>query len=457
MRRSLILILALAILAGCGFGFSHTAISAQQDKVTVTEQVIAGDPDAAAGVRVQMRMKCADHLLWETHYAVGAPDGTYSNFTFSRSDLGDFDPYYGNIDIATFGNSSYSGAFNIDAEDGDECALHGVKLFRAVAENTDPGSTHTEVLRVRDYYEYFPLDVWTSLPGSVSDEQERQITAAIQEFFRISVPEDYRVKVTVTKEADGSIYEMSMETLGDGVSAWLNGQVAMDGVHYFTLDVESGATVSTGQSPDDVGIYRLSYGGEDVSLETVFPIDPTAETIDLHLSADASKLLLTTFEQDTYYLTVIDLQTMTELQKLPVMEDAARGVWWGANYNDDFLVVAFSTEADFRFVVLSAPETGDYAVAMRGTAPEDDPAWALDAAMDFDGETLVIATQWWYWDDTGAYMHLPRGFLLSVYDADGLRYTGQYGNSLMDESSQWATGDRNCYFTDVNPLTVTLP
>lgn len=462
MRKSLILTLVLVVLSACGFGFAHAVVSAQEDKVVVTEQVVAGDPDVAAGVRVQMRTKCADHLLWETRYAVGAPEGTYSDFTFSRGLIYDSDPYYGNIELHTFsGGSSYSGAFNVDAEaeDVDENVPFGVKLFRAVAENTDPGSTHTEVLYVRDYYEYFPLDPYFYCPESLSDVTEKLITEAVTAFFRIPVPEDYRMNVTVKKEANGAICEMGMEDFGHpGLSLWTN-SVVLGGVCYFTVNMtdDNGALLDTRDIPGGTGIYRLSYGGEDVSLDTVFPFDPEATAYDLHLSTDQSKLLLTTLEDDTYYLTIIDRETMTALQKLPVMEGAGGINWWGTNYNDDFLAVMFSDETGDRFVVLSAPETGDYAVALRGAVAENDPAWSLDAAMDFNGETLAIAAQWWYWDDTGTYMHMPRGFLLSVYDASGLRYAGQYGTSLMDGASQWANGDRNCYFTNVAPLTVTIP
>lgn len=463
MRKSLILTLALVVLAVCGFGFAHAAVSAQEDKVVVTEQVVAGDPDVAAGVRVQMRTQCAEHLLWKTHYAIGAPDGTYSDFTFSRGLIDDSEPYYGNIELNTFnGSSSYHGAFNVDAEaeDVDENVPFGVKLFRAVAENTDPGSTHTEVLYVRDYYEYFPLDLRFYCSESLSVVTEKQITEAAAAFFRIPVPADYRVSVTVKKEANGAIYEMSMENFGHpDLLLWTN-SVAADGVCYFTVNVtdDNGALLDTRGIPGGTGVYRLSYGGEAVSLETVFPFDPEATACDLHFSADQSKLLLTTLEDDTYYLTVIDRETMTELQKLPLLEGAGDSNWWGANYNDDFLVVTFSDETDARFVVLSAPETGDYAVAMRGAVAENDPAWSLDAAMDFNGETLVAAARWFYERDSYMSYTEPRGFALSVYDAGGLRYTGQYCNSLMaGVPSDPVFRDNICCFTIVDALTVTLP
>lgn len=462
MRKSLILTLALVVLAVCDLGMGAGMVGATADDVVITEQVVAGDPAAAEGVRVQMRADCTSHLHWDTHYAVGAPDGTYTDFTFSRKRMQMPEEFYGSIEFNSISGSSYSGAYDLSGEDGDENVPTGVKLFRAAAEQTDPGSRHTEVLYVRDYYEYFPLDVHCYFSGTMTNATEKQIADAMKAFFRIPVSEDYRVNVTVKKEADGAIYEMSMEDFGHaGLSIWTNSAV-LDGVCYLTVNMtgDNGAPADTSDIPGGTGVYRLTYGGEDVSLETVFPLDQAAETIDLHLSADARKLLLTTVEDNIYYLTVIDLQTMTELQKLPVLEDAENNGYWCAHYEDDFLEIQFYSEPLPQFVVISAPEAEDYTVALRGSIDANDDVWKgyqPSIAMDFDGETLVIATQWWYWDDTGAYLHTPLGFLLSVYDASGLRYAGQYGTSLMDGPHQWAIGDLNCYFTNVDPLTVTLP
>lgn len=460
MRKSLILVLALLVLASCGFGFAHTAVSAQQDKVVITEQVVSGDPAAAEGIRVKLRTACDGHLHWETHYAVGAPDGTYSDFAFTRARVYEYVPYYDGVQLSTLGGSvRYSGSFNLSVEENDTNAPFGVKLYRAVAENTNSGSTHTEVLRVRDYYDCFPFRVYGSLADGVSLDQEEQITAAITEFFRIPVPEDYRVNVSVTKDDVGDISEMGMDDFGYGLSIWTQ-NVLLDGVCYFTMELDGGyaTPLSTSLIPGGAGIYCLTYGGETVGLETVFPLDPAAMVYDLHLSEDKSKLLLTTREDDTDYLTVIDLETMTELQKLPLQEHAENSDWWSANYNDDFLVVTFSDEAGLHFVVLSVSETGDYAVALRGTAAEEDPAWSADAAMDWNGEKLAVAARWIEFDEPYMSSSKERGFSLSVYDAGGLRYTGQYGTSLMDSvQREFLTDGSDCTLENIDAITITLP
>lgn len=459
MRKSFILTLALVVLAVCGLGMGAGMIGATADDVVITEQVVAGDPAAAEGVRVQMRADCTSHLHWDTHYAVGAPDGTYTDFTFSRQGIQTNEEAYGNIEFYWIGNSSYSGAYDLSGEDGEENAPFGVKLFRAVAENTAPGSMHTEVLYVRDYYEYFPLDVHCYFSGTMSNATEKKIADAMKAFFRIPVPEDCRVNVTVKKETDGSIYEMSMENFEDtGLSLWTSSAV-LNGVCYFTVNMagDNGGSVDTRDIPGGPGVYCLTYGTEDIGLETAFPLDPAAMVYDLHLSADARRLLLTTVEDNTYYLTVIDLQTMTELQKLPVLADAESNGYWCAHYEDDFFAMQFYSEPLQQFVVISTPETGDYAIALQGSIDANDGVWneyQPSVAMDFDGETLVIAAPWLYGIERD---YQTKGFALSVYDASGLLYAGNYSNSLMDNAPVVDLFNLSCDFRSADPLTVTIP
>ena len=105
-------------------------------------------------------------------------------------------------------------------------------------------------------------------------------------------------------------------------------------------------------------------------------------------------------------------------------------------------------------MVIAAPETGDYAVALRGDVDANDGAWQGyegSTAMDFNGEALVIAAPWY----EGI---VPRGFWLSVYGVDGLRYSGRYASSLMaDQPEDTVSSDHTCMFTIINPLSVCLP
>ena len=456
MRKSLILTLILLVLAIGGFGAAHAAVNAQKDAVVITETTAAGDPAAAEGVRVQLRTKCADHLLWETHYAAGAPDGTYTDFTFSYRTLQDSEESYAGLDLYTVWNYSYGGPLG---ETADEREKPQLKLFRDVASRLGDASQRTETLALRDYYEYYPLDGYLDLPA-LRENGGTPLVAEyepIQSFFRIPVPEDVRVTVTVRRDSETQYYDCAVNAVpGSGWNLWTNSVVAGDDTVYFALGfrTENGDIVDTSRIPGGVGIYRLSVAEEPARLETVFPLDPAVQVSDLHLSADGRRLLLIALEGDTYYLTVIDLETMMALQKLPVLEDAADSGVVCAYYQDDFLMLQFYAEPQHRFVVIAAPETGDYAVALRGDVDANDGAWQGyegSTAMDFNGEALVIAAPWY----EGI---VPRGFWLSVYGADGLRYSGRYASSLMaDQPEDTVSSDHTCMFTIINPLSVCLP
>ncbi|MDY5594298.1 MAG: hypothetical protein SPF59_01335 [Oscillospiraceae bacterium] len=474
MRKSLILTLILLVLAIGGFGAAHAAVNAQKDAVVITETTAAGDPAAAEGVRVQLRTKCAGHLLWETHYAAGAPDGTYTDFTFSYRTLQDSEESYAGLDLYTIWNYSYGGPLG---ETADEREKPQLKLFRDVASRLGDASQRMETLALRDYYEFYPLDGYLDLPALRENGGTPLVAeyVPIQSFFRIPVPEDVRVTVTVRRDSETKYYDCAVTAVpGSGWNLWTNSVVAGDDTVYFALGfrTENGDIVDTSRIPGGVGIYRLSVAEEPASLETVFPLDPADEVSDLHLSADGRRLLLITLEGDTYYLTVIDLETMTALQKLPVLEDAVDSGFRCADYKDDFLVVQFYTEPleqhdehgtlvmhfdaepQHRFVVITAPETGNYAVALRGDVDANDGAWQGyegSTEMDFNGEALVIAAPWY----EGI---VPRGFWLSVYGADGLRYSGRYASSLMaDQPEDTVSSDHTCMFTIINPLSVCMP
>lgn len=455
MRKSLILTLILFVLAIGGVGAAHGAVNAQKDAVAITEMVVSGDPAAAEGVRVKLRTKCANHLLWETHYADGAPDGTYTDFTFSYRTLQDAEERYAGLELYTVGSGGYSGPLRETADEGEHSLQ---KLYRDVASRLGDASERTETLKLRDYYEFYPLEGYLDLPALREKGGAPLVGKCepIHSFFRVPVPDDARATVTVRRDSDAQSYECNIEMTGDVWAPWQNSVVVGDNTVYFTLNfrTDSGGIVDTSQIPGGVGIYRLTATEEAISLETAFPLDPAADVCDLYLSADGRRLLLTTVEDDTCYLTVIDLATMTALQKLPVLEHVADNSFWEANYEDDFLVLQFYSESQHPFAVIAAPETGDYAVALRGDLAADDGAWQGyegGTAMDFNGEALVIAAPWY----EGI---APRGFWLSVYGADGLRYCGRYGSSLMANQPEDAvSSDHTCMFTDVSPLTVCLP
>lgn len=455
MRKSLIVTLLLAVLALGGLCCAHAALNAQEDAVAITETTVAGDPAAAAGVRVKLRTACAGHMLWETCYAVGAPDGTYSDFTFSRQMLQDSEGGYAGLDLYTARNISYGGSFG---ETTDESAHPQMKLFRDVASRMGDASERTETLALRDYYEFYPLEGYLDLPALRENGGTPLVGEyePIRSFFRVPVQNDVRATVTVRRDSNAQVYNCDFNLTGDVWNLWTNSVVAGDDTVYFALSfrTENGGVVDTSQIPGGVGIYRLSVAEEPVSLKMVFPLDPADAVCDLHLSADGQRLLLTTIEDGVCYLTIIDLETMTALQKLPVLEDVEDGGFVSAYYQDDFLMLQFSADQQRRFAVIAAPETGDYTVALRGDLDADDGAWQGyegGTAMDFNGDALVIAAPWY----EGI---APRGFWLSVYGADGLRYSGQYASSLMSgQPEDTVSSDHTCMFTDVSPLTVCMP
>ena len=92
------------------------------------------------------------------------------------------------------------------------------------------------------------------------------------------------------------------------------------------------ATAALGEDAD--AVFRAAHPGYAIAAQEAW-----GDTAAAVMEGDGRRLLLITLEGDTYYLTVIDLETMTALQKLPVLEDAVDSGFRCADYKDDFLLI----------------------------------------------------------------------------------------------------------------------
>ena len=182
----------------------------------------------------------------------------------------------------------------------------------------------------------------------------------------------------------------------------------------------------------------------------VFDIDEKqAEVITLQASADESELLLVTKEDQSYMLTVIDTQTVTQRQKLELFSvSESRGFRTIFTYDD--YIVPFTN--DFQFSVIAETSAGVYETQFTselgeahylGYAPSSGPV------MDFDGRRLIISNIQY---DELNYGKTSCSFYLAVFDKTGLTYLGKYNHSL--DKSPVSDYSYRCRPMEKDPLTV---
>ena len=81
MKKIVVFLLILAIALG-GMVWTHIAVTARQDDLTIYPTMEVGDPSVLEGRSVSLTIGCGEHLRWETDYPFGGEARTA--FTYSR-------------------------------------------------------------------------------------------------------------------------------------------------------------------------------------------------------------------------------------------------------------------------------------------------------------------------------------------------------------------------------------
>ena len=456
MKKIIATVLLLVLLSAVAFCTVGFAVGSERTNVAVKERVLYGDRSYAEGVTVQTKAHYDLHLLWNTSYTIGENPVIKTDYEFYYSAyVKNTEPHY--FGVMLDANLKYG----LDIRASDEKCVGLQKAYRELYQSLKPGESGTKMIRLQDYYEYYPVRITMSLPGvlwqgndydALYDDlsgQERSVWDAFNEFFRIPIPEDLPA------------FEISMSRYsGDGFSMGSSGHendyyfhtkaTHTDDRVYFSISnklygKEGASYVDTSLIPGGYGIYSFAYenvrgsadpsrapfhssyetGVDETSLATVYPLEQQEEVIYLTLSRDESKLLMFAEEYGTTYLTVIDIATMTALQKFKVT-DAKYYTFY--EYEDYIAMVGWDS-----VTVIEVQEDGTYRLAFdvshMNEVNASDYQRGVAPAMDFDGKRLVIVDSAGDGDNVYSSLELC-GFTVAVYDATGLVYYGEYESSL---------------------------
>lgn len=431
MRKSLILTILLLVLAAGALCYAHGLVDEGKDKVTIDETVLYGDKSVTEGITVDIRAHCDDRLFWDTRYAVGENPEISTDFTFSQAQIYTrrtfsnrgiyFDGSFGDFGIKTTGSLDMS----------DESAP-----VKDVASRTESGEEHTEIIYLKDYYDFYPISVEFDrfLIGFAVNEE---LLALFADYFLVPVYPEHKAEISIRKNAAGDVGGIGLSTIKDGSVSLESESVVTDDSCFFTLSfrTEDGKLLDTSFIPGGYGIYHFplhNNGGDDKilaadELQMVFAIDEErAEVVTLQTNTDKSRLLLVTIEDGSYMLTVIDAETMTQLQKLELLKVVEDSVFRDLYIYDDFIVSAVN---DGRFMLLAADATGNYEVRFTANFNEKEELgyiFSNKVSMDYNGEALAVAAFQDGWYEPQNFC----SFYLAVYDDTGLTYSGKYIHGL---------------------------
>ncbi|MCI8527301.1 MAG: hypothetical protein HFF17_15630, partial [Oscillospiraceae bacterium] len=452
MRKKLF---AAFLLLGLSLGFlcgAHFQVGAAADQVEITQTDLLGDPAALEGLVLDLATygDHGRHLRWDTRCAFTGGLSTQSQFTYHQTP----DPWERFGDSGQILYDMPSTSYSISTTGfldlaGDERELRYSNLFVLpmidVASRAPADSSYTEQVRIRDYYDFFPLSVnfRLLLSGRYTYEEEVRLSDTLSALFQVPVPEDLMLEITVTTDELGRPVEIQSNPVEpDPGSYWIDTFCANTGdALYFTAncrvdDYDQPPIIP--EAPGGYGLYTIPLEEGRLRAENLdrlalaYPIDPQrAWILALEPTEDGSRLLLVTQEEGRAVLTVIDRATMEDIQRLelfPVCYEEDNYVVFSELYAFSGCLLLHDTEGNF--LLLAGDGSGGYEVAIRSTLrPVEawDAGLCTDPSFAYDGQRLAAAA----YDGSSRY---ACSFYLAVYDPSGPIYAGEYAHS-QDRSS----------------------
>ena len=328
MKRQAHIFTALAALALALCAGANALLLAGMDGYAFTGEALTGRRADTAGITVRQEAVLSRHAVWEACYypraAACASDGRWS---LEETVLAEpFDPAI-NISHAGVARSSY-GADTV----GSMLNYGGLTaaVYRDFVSGAD-GGTYSERIMVGDYLDYIPI-LADGLSADIGEYSQYLGSADISDAFRVPVPEDYAVDATLS--LDGERAELSFEPAGEAWFDTVSSSVyAADGSIYLSLAIRGtdGGLLDSSLLPGGSwGVYRIPCGEPDANgsvsadlraAELIYAVGGEAESMELELSADGSRLLLLTVEDGTLMLNVLTTDGGL-LQRLELLTEA---------------------------------------------------------------------------------------------------------------------------------------
>ena len=463
MRKAIAILLVLVMLCSACIIAAHAAVNTQRDQVVISENVIYGNRMAADGLNIVRRADWDERLHWTTDYNIGSENKYDTEFKFTQSR--EYERYSGRPDAGgiTFSRNvggGMSSSHEITREKLSDIFSGFEDICLAVMERAPAGMEYRETLKLKDYYEFHPLNINVHLPElyyvhRYSDDPVREyvrpmegdycseINEALSSFFKIPVTENDMAEINVYKEASGIVTEVDLNTyvfLEDEYSGgdfWVNSVVIQEKGAYMVFDC--GDDIDFSNIPGGCGIYCMPFGAsfefdgstyptvDYEGLSMVYPLDKNTKIESFFYDEQQDRLVLITVENGGYVFTSINPDTMETVQSFDITACEDGDVYDVCQY-EDFIVLYLSVE---KFAVINNCGNGNYELDyVVDRCPENDEElfwYNSSSVMAYDGERLAVA-----WDrEREEPPYADCGFYIAIYDKTGLLYFGDYESGLM--------------------------
>lgn len=475
MKKMLTILAILAVLSAGAVAACHGWVNAAREQVEIGEIIQAGDRSDAAGLTVRYQTATQDGLLrWDTTFSLGGELTPESDFRFSNQR--DFFPWEGGdrVDLRTASGDFSAGGDPLSDSRGWE-RRHDMLLepARDVAGRTAAGETRTETVPLADYYDFYPLNFSVSQETRASDGSRAWVGwsayqvgeeefGKLERYFRIPVPADCMMTVTVEKDRDGNVCQVISSTQAEvqpkvayPSGMWSAfGLVSEEGVYLLVdggnspLAVQKGIHFIpiSGRMSDDWGLPEHLHLDFDC-IRLLHPVE-RGELMEFRWNSSKSKLMVYTREDEKLLLTVVDAATgqvdqCLELLDWPDPTDPEE--WLGLTVADDGDLHAAELNGG-RFIALR--EEGDRCVPIlvSDTGERSMAIDSQDTRLAWDGKRLAIAYGGSGYGgsrlfvDAGGAMFDATGLRLEVWTAAGRQFSGVYEDLPARDPSSYVNG-----------------
>jgi len=468
MRKALLVFLAVLTVVFCGYFTAWGWVQGTETRVSWQETTIFGDRAVVDDLKVTASNTQSNRLLWETTGTLGDKLNPKTNFTFSNQYIHRDRPFtYSGLEMHTANDIYGMHDRKENRTPFEEKYFPDLVTFVQEAyDSVNPGDPETFfTVDMREYTPYYVFDgsiylpncpwgMWNLFDASWYYDVPETVSTYLNDYFRIPIIGQYIIEFSVNKEFTGSTS--------------MGGQVSLDyepyffgcaneDANYFSFPTrnESGDIADTSLIPGGYGIYRLNYDYDengifhmgDPLVEMVYPLDPWVTYAGLEFSDDGKHLYLLTIEENSYYRTIIDIETMTQLQKLYLRERNPDGYARHHQY-EDFLVIIQARDYDGTNATLSLfSEDPDGLYTQEFTVSMDTEAFAPsrtmdllgydDFHMDYNGSTLAVGQNIPVTEPEYHRIFEDKcDFYILTYDASGMTYAGLYEVNLSEINAE---------------------
>ena len=420
MKKSLIALAVLLVLAIAGIAAGFRYADSGKDRVTVTEQTVLGSPEAARGLTLETQYSYDYQIFWHTVCPVSAEPQPETDFRFCSIRQ---ETYRESEDVLYLyaGNYSFGMSGSIDLEwEKENARIDGAMILPVldVADRTAAGETRTETLSLRDYYDWFPICMDGTPMLDIQNEDEW--AKKLNRLFPVPVPESLQVEVTVSRAENGAVYEVNCQDVCD-TPVWLSAEcvVLEDAVYLLPT-----GNVDFSHLPLGYGVYRIprKASSQQVSesvldldrAENVFAVDPArSQAVRLLQGLDEGELLI--LEDSAGTLTVLDAGRGEVRQRLDLGQTTGATVW----HHENLLILAFGLYEEEPKLQVWQRENGAYHLWLKtDMVPMNGDNAYMAPVFAFDGQRLAMAA--------GQLPYQGVSYRAVVYDQTGAIYAGDY-------------------------------